>query len=250
MSEPSYGKGRKKRLDVSYGQIEAAATAILETGVRPTVQGVRDSLQGGSPLTVLAGLNRFWGEIGGRLAGVPDSRRRLPAAVADLADTLWHTALDLATDAADGADAGLRAQLGQLRTETETRGHALAQREIEIDALVRSRERTIRELEEHLRTTMALVTKRDSTIRSLESRLAAAMAEAEAYRQRLAGVVTRAVAAHRRPTGSAAQHRSTAHSTRSRREAVPRAKRNANSKKPRAAAKTSRRRNLTKPRTP
>ena len=197
---PSYGTTRTRGADVSYGQIEAAAQAILAGGVRPTVEGVREALRAGSQRTLLTGLQRFWKELGDRLSGVPDSRRRLPAAVADIADALWQTALTLATDAAKGSDGALKEQLAQLRTDAEVRGHALAQREIEMESLVRSRERTIRELEEHLRATMSLVGKRDASIQSLQARLAAALAETEAYRQRLATVVARAVSQHRTPT--------------------------------------------------
>jgi hypothetical protein len=184
---------RTRGADVSYGQIEAAAQAILASGVRPTVEGVREALKSGSQRTLLNGLQRFWKELGARISGVPDSRRRLPAQIADLADNLWQTALSLATDAAMGADTRMKEALAQLRTESEVRGHALAQREIEIDSLVRSRERTIKELEEHLRATMSLVNRRDATIQSLESRLSAALSETDTYRQRLAALVRRAV---------------------------------------------------------
>lgn len=217
----SYGTTRTRRPDVSYGQIEAAAQAILATGVRPTIEGVREALKAGSQRTLLNGLQRFWQELGDRLSGTPDSRRRLPAAVADIADNLWQTALALATDAAEGSDAAIKVQLAQLRTDTEVRGHALAQREIEMESLVRSRERTIRELEEHLRATMVLVNKRDTTIRSLEARMAAALSETEAYRQRLTAVVARAVSRHR-ATGPAGSRRRPATSVTRQRRELPR----------------------------
>ena len=206
-SSPAYGMTRTRGDDVSYGQIEAAAEAILATGIRPTVEGVREALKAGSQRTLLTGLQRFWKELGDRLSGVPDTRRRLPAAVADLADTLWQTALTLATDAAEGSDAALKTQLAQLRIDTEVRGHGLAQREIEMESLVRSRERTIRELEEHLRATLGLVSKRDATLQSLEARLVAALAETEGYRQRLATVIPRAVRHPRTATPSPSRGR-------------------------------------------
>jgi septal ring factor EnvC (AmiA/AmiB activator) len=165
---------------------------------------------------------------------VPDSRRRLPAEVADLADSLWQRALGLAMDAAKGSDESIRTALAQLRSDAELRGHALAQREIEIDALVRSRERTIRELEEHLRATMSLVNKRDATINSLEARLAASLSETEGYRQRLAAMVARALGRHRsmpaakavprRPTSSATRRRKVARSAPMRVAAAARAR--------------------------
>jgi hypothetical protein len=51
--EPIYGQTRKKREEVTYAQIERAATDILKTGVRPTLEGVRNALGGGSPRTIL-----------------------------------------------------------------------------------------------------------------------------------------------------------------------------------------------------
>jgi hypothetical protein len=36
---PSHGQSRRKRAEVTYSQIERAATDILKTGIRPTVEG-------------------------------------------------------------------------------------------------------------------------------------------------------------------------------------------------------------------
>jgi Plasmid replication region DNA-binding N-term len=193
---PSYGQTREKREDLTYAQIERAATDILKTGVRPTVEGVRNALGGGSPRTILTGLNRYWRDLGNQVAGTPDTVRRLPAAVADLAEGLWQRALSLATDAAQATGAEGEEQLSRLKTQLELRQHTLSQRELELDELLRSRERTLRELEEHLRAALSMLTKRDVTITALESRLAAAERDTEAYRQRLAKVIYRAVTKH------------------------------------------------------
>jgi chromosome segregation ATPase len=199
MEEPaSYGHSRQKRDDVSYAQIERAATEILRTGVRPTVQGVRNALGGGSPRTILDGLNRYWRDLGNQVAGTPDTLRRLPAAVADLAEALWQRALSLATDATGASRTDAEGQLSRLKNQLELRQHTLSQREIELDELVRSRERTVKELEEHLRAALSMLTKRDATITSLESRLATAQQETEDYRQRLAKIVQRGVTDRRR----------------------------------------------------
>src|SRR5580658_3807219 len=96
---PSYGQTRKRREEVTYSQIERAATDSLKTGVRPTLEGVRSALGGGSPRTILDGLNRYWRDLGNQVAGTPDTLPRLPSAVADLAEGLWQRALTVATDA-------------------------------------------------------------------------------------------------------------------------------------------------------
>jgi chromosome segregation ATPase len=139
--------------------------------------------------------------------------RRLPAAVADLAEGLWQRALSLATDAAQASSADGDAQLSRLKSQLELRAHTLSNREVELDELLRARERRVKELEEHLRAAISMLSKRDATIVAVESRLAAAQQETEGYRQRLAKVVQRAVVRHRAPAakpknGSRAPHRS------------------------------------------
>jgi chromosome segregation ATPase len=83
------------------------------------------------------------------------------------------------------------------------RSHTLSQREIELDTLVRARERTLKELEDHLRAALSMLSKRDATVAALESRVATAQQETQDYRQRLAKVVQRAFARHQR---AATQH--------------------------------------------
>src|SRR5580658_7878852 len=118
---PSYGQTRKRREEVTYSQIERAATDILKAGVRPTVEGVRAALGGGSPRTILDGLNRYWRDLGNQVAGTPDTLRRLPSAVADLAEGLWQRALSLATDAAQTTGTEAEGQLSRLRSQLELR---------------------------------------------------------------------------------------------------------------------------------
>jgi septal ring factor EnvC (AmiA/AmiB activator) len=111
---------------------------------------------------------------------------------------VWQRALSLATDAAQATSAEAEGQLSRLKSQLELRQHTLSQREIELDELLRSRERPVKELEEHLRAAVSMLTKRDTTITSLESRLAAAQQETAGYRQRLAKVLQRAVTRQRR----------------------------------------------------
>jgi len=195
---PSYGRTRRKRADVTHAQIERAATDILKTGVRPTVEGLRIALGGGSARTLLDGLNRYWRDLGNQVAGTPDTLRRLPAAVADLAEGVWQRALSLAVDAAQAGSGEAEGQLSRLKSQLELRQHTLSQREIELDELLRSRERTLKEMEEHLRTSLSMLTKRDVTIAALELRLTAAHQETEDYRARLAKVIQRVVTRQRR----------------------------------------------------
>src|ERR1700742_476132 len=112
---PSYGKTRKRRDEVTYAQIERAATDILKTGVRPTLESVRTAVGGGSPRTILDGLNRYWREFGNQVSGSPDTVRRLPAAVADLAEGLWQRALSVAVEATQATQSDADGQLSRLK---------------------------------------------------------------------------------------------------------------------------------------
>jgi chromosome segregation ATPase len=199
MSEPvAYGESRQRRDAVTYAQIERAATDILRAGTRPTIEGVRSALGGGSPRTILEGLNRYWRNLGNEVAERPASLRRLPAAIADLAEGLWQSALSVAVEAAQATSTEAEGQLLRLKSQLELRQHTLSQREIELDERLRSRERTVKELEDHLRAALSMLTKRDVTIAALESRLAVAQQETEDYRARLAKVIHRAVTRHQR----------------------------------------------------
>src|SRR5580698_3112779 len=140
---PSYGQTRKRREEVTYAQIERAATDILKTGVRPTLEGTRSALGGGSPRTILDGLNRYWRDLGNQVAGTPDALRRLPASVADLAEGLWQRALSVAFEAANATSTEADGQASQLKNQLEMRAPTLSQREVELDELVRARERTV-----------------------------------------------------------------------------------------------------------
>jgi septal ring factor EnvC (AmiA/AmiB activator) len=190
---PSYGQTRKRRAEVTYSQIERAATDILKTGVRPTLEGVRSALGGGSPRTILDGLNRYWRDLGNQVAGTPDTLRRLPSAVADLAEGMWQRALSLAIGATQSRSTETEVQLSRQKSQLELRQHTLSQREVQLDDLLRSRERTVKELEDHLRAALSMLAKRDLTIAELESRVAATLQETGDYRARLAKVVHRAV---------------------------------------------------------
>jgi septal ring factor EnvC (AmiA/AmiB activator) len=197
MPEPvAYGETRQRRDAVTYAQIERAATDILRAGTRPTIEGVRAALGGGSPRTILEGLNRYWRNLGNEVAERPASLRRLPAVIADLAEGLWQSALSIAMEAAQATSTEGDAQMSRLKSQLELRQHTLSQREIELDERLRSRERTVKELEDHLRAAVSMLTKRDVTVAALESRLTAAQQETENYRGRLARVVQRAVSRH------------------------------------------------------
>jgi hypothetical protein len=188
---PAYGTTRSRRPSVSYGEVERAATALLKKGERPTIEKLREALRGGAPDTLSNALSRYWKDLGTRIEGDPASLSRLPAEIADLAEQTWRRALSLAADAAAQRVGSEREGLEFFKRENELKAHALSLKEKELDALLRARERTIQELETHLRTAMGFVQQREETIRALQARSAAAEADANSHRERLSGFIKR-----------------------------------------------------------
>lgn len=192
-----YGTTRSRRASVSYGEVERAATALLKAGQRPTIEKLRESLGGGAPDTITNALSRYWKDLGTRIEGDPASLSRLPAEVADLADSVWRRALSLAADAAIQKAGSERHGLEFFKRENELKAHALSLKEKELDAQLRSRERTIQELETHLRTAMGFVQQKEETIRALETRIAQLDSERDGFFRRL-GSFTERVGSQRR----------------------------------------------------
>src|SRR5579862_9798589 len=188
-SKRAYGTSRSRRPSVSYGEVERAATALLKSGQRPTIDKVREALGGGAPQTITTALARYWQDLGTRIEGDPASLSRLPAEIADLAEQTWRRALSLAADAAMQRTGADREQGEFFKRENELKAHALSLKEKELDALLRSRERTIQELETHLRTAMGFVQQREETIKALEARATALGTEVEEYRRRLEDLI-------------------------------------------------------------
>jgi chromosome segregation ATPase len=174
---------------VSYGEVERAATALLKKGERPTIEKLREALGGGAPDTITDALSRYWKDLGARIEGDPASLSRLPAEIADLTDSLWRRALSLAADAALQKVGTDREALEFFKRENELKAHALSLKEKELDALLRARERTIQELETHLKTAMGFVQQREETIKAIEARATALSAEVEEYRRRLEDLI-------------------------------------------------------------
>jgi uncharacterized membrane-anchored protein YhcB (DUF1043 family) len=188
----TYGATRQRRASVTYPELERVATTLLKSGLKPGIESIRQALGGGSPLTIQTFLNRYWRELGERIDGPAPALKRMPPDIADLADELWQRALTLAGEASTQDDNAAKERLEQRHRDHDVRSHALALRERELASLLESRERTVRELESHLRTTMSLLSRGQTTIRALEVRITAAEAQVEEYRQRLANTVGRA----------------------------------------------------------
>jgi hypothetical protein len=196
MSEPTkkvYGEGRV-RTNVSYGEVERAAIAILKSERRPTVQTVRDALGRGSPDTIGSALRRFWRDLGVRMEGDPVALTRLPAEIADLADGMWQRALTLAGEAAQHDDNAARERLAQIEIENALRAQSFAFREKEWDTAARARERALADLREHLLLLTKTLGRDQATLRARDARIADLESQVEHYRRQITTLMAATVA--------------------------------------------------------
>jgi hypothetical protein len=104
-------------------RIREAAEALLDRGLRPTIQRVRAMLGGGSP-NVIAPILKEWREtltpeqqLKLPLAETSSHRTELPLVISDLAAELWKRAIVFATIECEGAPQAL--QLATMNEEAE-----------------------------------------------------------------------------------------------------------------------------------
>lgn len=106
-----------------------AADRVLRSGRRPTVEGIRELLGGGSPNSVTAYLNDWYRELGGRLIAAETPLAGFPAEAVSLMTELWRIAAtdqrgvgkadadaDTASRASDAERDALRAEAKALQT--------------------------------------------------------------------------------------------------------------------------------------
>jgi hypothetical protein len=192
IDSPTYGVTRERSVNLSYGEIERTAIAILKDGRRPTVENLRETLGRGAPATIADALKRFWRDLGIKAEGDPAALSRMPAEIADLAEGLWQKALSLASQAAKHEDNAARERLEQLRLENDIRAQSFSLREKELDAAARARERALTESQEHLRALLRVLERDRATHAAREARIADLESQLEACRRQLATIVTRA----------------------------------------------------------
>jgi hypothetical protein len=194
---PTYGLTRERGPTLSYGEIERAARALMAKGERPTVDSVRKALGRGSPNHLTEAMQRFWNDQAALNAGDPVALTRLPPELADAALAQWEQALRLAQQTARQDDSAARAELQQLRRDTDVRVLSLEQREKEWDLAARVRERALAEARDHVSLLMKELAIDRAELRSRAVRIADLESQNEDYRQQLALLVTRAVARNR-----------------------------------------------------
>jgi Plasmid replication region DNA-binding N-term len=214
---PSYGTTRERGPTVSYAEIERAARAVMAQGLRPTGKAVLEHLGRGSPNHIAESMQRFWKDQAALNAGDPLALSRLPPELADAAVAQWEQALRLSQQTAKFEDSQARAQLEQLRRETDVRVRSVELREKEWDIAARVRERALTDAREQVNLLMKELALDRAELRARDARIADLENQLEEHRRQLVTVIARAVSKNRaratakpRPTPRANPKRRTA----------------------------------------
>jgi hypothetical protein len=102
----SAGDGRNTR--ASRAQVFAAADQALKAGRRPTQDGVRSALGGGSLTSINTHLNEWYADLGARLARAEQPVGGVPPEANELLQQLWWLALK-------GRGSGAASQVGKAK---------------------------------------------------------------------------------------------------------------------------------------
>ena len=104
-----------------------ACDRVLRSGRRPTVEGIREVLGGGSPNSVTAYINEWYRELGSRLVAAETPLAGFPPEAVSLMTELWRLAANDQTKARDGdaADDTATRMLAAERDSLEAEAKAL-----------------------------------------------------------------------------------------------------------------------------
>jgi Plasmid replication region DNA-binding N-term len=193
----SYGTTRERGPTVSNAEIERAARAVMAQGLRPTGKAVLEQLGRGSPNHIAESMQRFWKDQAALNAGDPLALSRLPPELADAAVAQWEQALRLSQQTAKYEDSQARAQLGQLRRETDVRVRSVELREKEWDIAARFRERALADAREQVNLLMKELALDRAELRARDARIADLENQLEEHRRQLVTVIAHAVSKNR-----------------------------------------------------
>jgi hypothetical protein len=247
---------RERAASVSFADIETAARQLMIAGAYPSVGAVRKALKRGSTTTIGEAMRRFWKDQAALNAGNPVALTRLPPEFADAAVDLWEQALRLSQQTAKAGDNAARANLEQLRRDTDFRLHSVELREKQWDMAARVRERALSDAREQVGVLIGELAAARAELRSRDLQNTDLETQIEQLRQQLATVIAKAIDRHRarpwtrvKPAG-APPRRGTARTPRKpRRKATRQAKQAPRMKSQRAAvAKAPRRKSPRRPR--
>lgn len=144
-----------------------ACDRVLRSGRRPTVEGIREILGGGSPNSVTAYINDWYRDLGSRLAAAETPLAGFPPEAVSLMTELWRLA---ATDQAKARDSG---------AADDTASRMLAAERDSLEAEAKALQTLNQELQRHrgtaeksLAEARALLSRREAALEEERSRAA------------------------------------------------------------------------------
>ena len=191
---PNPGYRRPGRPGLSQTHVDRAADALLQQGLRPSIEKLRAAI-GGSPNTLAPLLDDWWRRLAARVEVGAGAFERLPGSLAQIAEAFFLHALEEARRIARQEERRERDALVRDQQSVEVRSHLLSLREQELQARLADRERAVTALELQVRDQTVLLRKLQAAREAAERRIEAF----EAERTQALARVTRKAAA-RRPT--------------------------------------------------
>ena len=160
---------------IQYEDVAQAADALLQDGLRPTIERIRLHIGRGSPNTVSPMLEQWFSGLGERLGGAGGRAQQgadgLPDSVLKAASALWTTARDAAHAQATEACATQRAnldgearQLNEARNQLEARELLLLERLRAMDESLQLSTRQLEESNERYKASLRTLAQRDEEI--------------------------------------------------------------------------------------
>ncbi len=181
-----------------------ACDRVLRSGRRPTVEGVREILGGGSPNSVTAYINDWYRDLGSRLAASEAPLAGFPPEAVSLMTELWRLAgTDQAgTGNSDAADDTVARMLEAERDALEAEAKALQTLNQELQRHRSTAEKSLAEARALLSRREAALEEERSRAGSLEQALVQARMELEVLleRRRLEPARPSAASTRRNPT--------------------------------------------------
>ena len=150
---------RPREPKASRSKVWQAVERIVQSGRRPTVEGVREVLGGGSPNAVTAYINEWYGELGARLAEAQAPISGIPPEARSLLSELWVVAARAHPEGDTGNSAVERVRASE---------HASLVAEVKsYDVLSKELRRERAALEQSLADARALLRRREAELEAL-----------------------------------------------------------------------------------
>ncbi|MDM0015763.1 DNA-binding protein [Variovorax sp. J22P168] len=191
---------------IQEAQVREAADALLQEGLRPTIERVRQKIGSGSPNTVSPMLERWFATLGRRLGG--DGRHsaqssssgeahQLPLAIVQAAQQFWTVAQREAdqvqiqqTEATRRALELERTDLAHRETELQQRHASFEQARVALDEALTSSRQAVTAMEAQMQAqqleSARLLSASEAEVRRLRKALDEALASKEALREKSA----------------------------------------------------------------